>query len=809
MGKTIHGGVCVLIKANVQHTIHSTVMDQDGRFIILDIEIHDVRMTLANLYAPSQDDPHFFQHLINEIECIPNDNRIIGEDFNLVLNIEKDKCGRKTETHKRSNEMIKAWMEETELVDIWRHQSPEKLLFTWRGKRPNLVFSRIDFFLISVGFVSMSESKITPGYRTDHSTIELGLQITSNKRGKGFWKLNISLLRNIDYLANVKAEINEIVVHNNEANPHTLWEVIKLQIRGVSISFSAKLKRERNETLKNAEMKLRKLEEKLITSVDKTQIEHEIDLVKTDIEEIINYQTLGAIIRSKTKLYEEREKNTRYFLNMEKRNYNKKVIKRLRLQNGTLITDREEILFEQRDFYRKLYSTNKNKNSITLKEFMNDKKLPKLNEEDKKSIEHKITEQEICSMIKTFANDKSPGLDGIPIEFYKVLWNDIKTYFINVVNCSYELKYLSPSQRRGVISLLPKDNKDILMLKNWRPITLLNADYKILAKCIACRIKKHIQKLMHDDQTGFLKGRYIGENINRLLGTMEIIDEENIPAILINIDFEKAFDYLERDFISTALNEYNFGPYITTWVKILYNNIESSVINNGYISGAFPVSRGVRQGCPLSPYLFILCAEIMATVIRNEKHIQGISINNIQNKIMMYADDTNIITTCNEMDLRTVIEVFEKFYHLSGLKMNLNKTTILRLGALKGSDIKIAPDINVKWTNEPIKMLGVNISANRNEIANLNFPDKVSKIETILNIWRERNFTIFGKVTIIKSLAFSQLVYLLSVLPSPQQGTLKYLESVLFQYIWDGKPDKIKRSTMCFPPDEGGFKMIV
>ena len=91
---------------------------------------------------------------------------------------------------------------------------------------------------------------------------------------------------------------------------------------------------------------------------------------------------------------------------------------------------------------------------------MNDKKLPKLNEEDKKSIEHKITEQEICSMIKTFSNDKSPGLDGIPIEFYKVLWNDIKTYFINVVNYSYELKYLSPSQRRGVISFIARTPRD-------------------------------------------------------------------------------------------------------------------------------------------------------------------------------------------------------------------------------------------------------------------------------------------------------------------------------------------------------------
>ena len=140
---------------------------------------------------------------------------------------------------------------------------------------------------------------------------------------------------------------------------------------------------------------------------------------------------------------------------------------------------------------------------------------------------------------------------------------------------------------------------------------------------------------------------------------MEIIDEENILAILIIIDFKKAFGYLEWNFKSTALNEYNFGQYITTWVKLLYNNIESSVINNGYTTGTFPVSQQVRQGCPLSPYMLMLCAESMA-VIRNAKHIQGIPTNNIQNEIMMYANDTNTKTTCNEIDFRTVIEVFDR-----------------------------------------------------------------------------------------------------------------------------------------------------
>ena len=223
------------------------------------------------------------------------------------------------------------------------------------------------------------------------------------------------------------------------------------------------------------------------------------------------------------------------------------------------------------------------------------------------------------------------------------------------------------------------------------------------------------------------------------------------------------------------------------------------MINNGCISGAYHVSQGVRQGCPLSPYLLIFCAEVISGVIRDEKHIQCIPINNIQNKMAMYADDTNIIT-CNEKDLRTVIELFEKSCHFTGLNMNLDKTKyILRLGSLKSTDIKIAPDINIKWTNTPKKILGVNDLASRNEIANLNIPQQnlFNRNHAEHLAWTKHNYIWKSGHNLITGLFSTGGFSISFTLPTN-------LESVLFLYILEETPDRINRSTMYFPPNERG-----
>ena len=156
-----------------------------------------------------------------------------------------------------------------------------------------------------------------------------------------------------------------------------------------------------------------------------------------------------------------------------------------------------------------------------------------------------------------------------------------------------------------MICLIPKDDCCLIELSNWRPLTLLNVDYEILAKVIGQRIESTLSSLIHTDQTGFVKGRFIGQNVRLLNDIIEYADAKKLPGILLFIVFRKAFDTIEWNFIHKCIELYNFGPNIRKWISILYNNVESGVLNAGFMTNYFQVSRGVRQGCPLSPLLFV------------------------------------------------------------------------------------------------------------------------------------------------------------------------------------------------------------
>ena len=171
--------------------------------------------------------------------------------------------------------------------------------------------------------------------------------------------------------------------------------------------------------------------------------------------------------------------------------------------------------------------------------------------------------------------NKTPGSDGLPVEFYKVFWSDISDHLLNALNYAYYKGQLSVKQKRGVIKLIPKKDAEPYYVKNWGPITLLNCDYKIAAKAIANRLRNVIRKIINNDQTGFLKGRFIGENIRLIDGIINHTESNKIPGLLLFLDFEKAFDTVEWPFIWKTLDSFNFGPSITNWIKLCYQNIES------------------------------------------------------------------------------------------------------------------------------------------------------------------------------------------------------------------------------------------
>ncbi len=220
--------------------------------------------------------------------------------------------------------------------------------------------------------------------------------------------------------------------------------------------------------------------------------------------------------------------------------------------------------------------------------------------------EGNLSEYECGSSLMEMKNNKSPGSDGLTVEFYKIFWNDIKRYYVNSINYAFENGTLSELQNQGVLTLIPKKDSDLSILTNWRPISLLNVDYKIATKSIANRIKKALPSIIDHSQTGFLKGRYIGENIRILYETLDNVNETNSPGLFFFADFEKAFDTVEHAFLIKVMQKFNFGNDIINWVKLFYSGAKSCVSNNGYLSDFFSINRGVRQGCPLSPYLFIM-----------------------------------------------------------------------------------------------------------------------------------------------------------------------------------------------------------
>ena len=230
-------------------------------------------------------------------------------------------------------------------------------------------------------------------------------------------------------------------------------------------------------------------------------------------------------------------------------------------------------------------------------------------------------------------NDKSPGIDGLTSNFYKHFWPLFGNSLTRVFNYAFLAGRLSVSQRRGIITLLFKKG-DRTLLKNWRPITLLTSDYKILTKALANRLHKVLPLIVHSDQTASIKGRTINDNTRLLHDVITYANEENVPLALISVDQLKAFDRVAHGFLFKTLERFGFGPSFLRWIQVIYNSVSSSVKTNGWFTAFIGLERGLRQGCPLSMPLYVLSAETLAVNIRNNPRIHGIIPPNSNTELM-------------------------------------------------------------------------------------------------------------------------------------------------------------------------------
>ena len=373
----------------------------------MDIEINSRIIRLVNVYGPNNDDPNFYKAIKDKCE---DKQCIMGGDWNVVLDTEKDCFNYKHINNPKARDQILENIETLHLTDIWRAFNIDENRYTWRRKSP-IKQAHLDYFLISEYlFEDVQDCVIEAGYRSDHSLVMLTLGSLRQKQRNSFWKFNNSLLKDKEYGKVIKETITKIKqqymipLYNSENIndiPHSelqfyisdqLWfETLLMEIRGKTISYASFRKKQTREK----ENKLFEDINKLETNIENIDIES-LDQMKKELVDIRKTKIEGAFIRSRARWVEEGEKLTNYFCNMENINFVNKVMNRIEKPDGNVIIDTSDIVEETQCFYEKLYASREsNLTDFDFESSLSDGSVPKFKPEEASQLNGEIKYNEL------------------------------------------------------------------------------------------------------------------------------------------------------------------------------------------------------------------------------------------------------------------------------------------------------------------------------------------------------------------------------------------------------------------------------
>ena len=540
MGTNNSRGVSILLNSKSNAKIDEIKTDNDGRIICGIITVDNKRLLICNIYAPNSDNPEFFEQVIRMTESYTDhDGLIMGGDFYLVIDPKLDR-NKSDFNHWKSVNVIKEFMEKTNLCDTWRLQNPQGRRYTWyrwgKGHKPTC--SRIDMILSPLAYNDcIEESLIQLGHLTDHSLVSMQIRTDEFIRGPGIWKFNNKLLHDSQYCDGVISKIKDTGVQTVALNPNDRWETVKMHICNFSKSYSKRrAAKDKDETEKLRLLQI-SLEEDLTNNPDNDDIFKNLTQVKADLRVKAIADAEKTIFCSKCNYAKEGEKCSSYFFSLEKRRNLEKNMKSVILDSGKTTCSQKRILNEQTKFYKELYC----RDSDVSFHLSPDRGERRITDIDRINCDSDFKPDEFFDAAMTLKSEKVPGLDGLTIEFYRKFWKHISVFLIEMYQFSYENGELPNTVKQGLISLLSKPNRDPRYIRNKRPLTLLQNDYKILAKAIDNRMRMILPNLIDTDQNGIVKGRKICHNVRRSLDLIEFTKRQKIPALILTIDMEKMF----------------------------------------------------------------------------------------------------------------------------------------------------------------------------------------------------------------------------------------------------------------------------
>lgn len=321
-----------------------------------------------------------------------------------------------------------------------------------------------------------------------------------------------------------------------------------------------------------------------------------------------------------------------------------RAINSITIENGANIVDPLEINNHFKLYFENLYKSEFANELKRQDSFLDKLKFPKVSEGTRSELERNLSIEELSEALQGMSSGKDPGPDGLPMEIYKTFAGKLLPHLLEMFNESFEKGTLPPSLRSALNTLILKPGKPANEKSSYRPISLMSCDTKILCKALAKRIETFIPNLIMNDQNGFVLGRQALHNIRRVLNILYKKQDAKDHAVL-SLDAEKAFDRIEWGYLFEVLKRFGLGDGYIKWIRLLYNDPLAEIITNNQISKPFHLSRGTRQGCPLSPLLFLFAAEPLAMAIRSSPEIKGITIGEREHRLSLFADDIVVFRT--------------------------------------------------------------------------------------------------------------------------------------------------------------------
>lgn len=801
-------GVVTLFKNNRNLNILVSTTLVQNHILYNRIELNSIIYHVYNVLIPQKDALAFqcIDSLLAHSSQLSEGFVIVGGDFNCTANPSMDRFCTPNEKRNKVAQALQNVFSELGVSDVWRRQNPTSREYTWFRNNPSkeerMSKARLDRIYISNELLpSVEACSNVPCAISDHSAVYLRFKVSpSRRRGSSHWHFNNSLLENKDYTDSVHLFWKNWQSQKPKySNIQCWWDIGKRNIKTLSQMFGSKNAHTKRQTSQTLNDKIQQLQSSpdLMSHDTQMALKEQRDALRS----LYQQEARGALIRARFQYFNEVDTCSSFFFGMEKSASMSKRMSKIRLPSGDISDDPAEINSHVHNFYQDLYSRAHTEEEACESLFQN---IPTLDPCDADDCDGPFSLDELDVAVKQLGLNKSPGLDGLTSEFYQFFWPVLKNDLLSVFNDSILTGSLPVSCRRAIITLLPKKG-DLLDVANWRPVSLLNTDYKIYAKVVANRLKNVIDQVVATDQSYSVPGRSIHDNIHLIRDSLMYCNSNNLPLALLNLDQKKAFDNVDHEYLFKTLSAMGFGQRFISYVRTMYSSTESLVKVGGSLTPPFPFEKGIRQGCPLSGLLYSIAIEPLLHTLRNRLGESGLhtpcSPSEKPVVVSAYADDITIFIT-RDRDFGTVEGVYKLYSQASAARLNLAKSQGLWAGSWVSRRDR---PLDFAWNNEGLVFLGVRLG-NSNHYVQQNWQECRQRIDRCLSSWKRLacKMSLKGRVLVANQLAASKLFHIFAAL-SPPDHVVDELQEKLNNFIWNDGKHWLSRTITFNEQDRGGL----